>query len=104
MVLILIFVVAMVAWSLHLMQEAVDSKDFSLMLAGFLVASAATATMGVYILMGDCMGYLSHRSSHPQILSQSSIPLTWVVESEEPIEVVNDLHRLRQSSSISNPL
>ena len=55
---ILVFDVALVAWSLHLMEKAVESKEFSLMLAGLLVASAAAAMMVVYFLMGDCMGYL----------------------------------------------
>ncbi len=32
---ILIFDVALVAWSLHLMQQAVEDQEFSLMLAGF---------------------------------------------------------------------
>jgi hypothetical protein len=101
MVLILIFVVAMVAWALHLMQEAVDSKDFSLMLAGFLVSSAAAATVGVYFLMGDCMGHLSQISARSQIQRQASIPLTWIVEAEEPIEIVSDFE---PSPPISHPL
>ena len=38
---ILILNVALVAWSLHLMQKAFDNREFSLMLAGTLVALAA---------------------------------------------------------------
>lgn len=91
MVLILIFVVAMVAWALHLMQEAMDNKDFSMMLAGFLVSSAAAATVGVYFLMGDCMGHLSQISARPQRFSPDSMPLTWVIESEDTSEIVSDL-------------
>jgi hypothetical protein len=55
---ILIFDVALVAWSLHLMQEAFDLKEFSLMLAGTLVAASAAAMMVVYFLMGDCLNFL----------------------------------------------
>ena len=55
---ILIFDVALVAWSLHLMQEAFDLKEFSLMLAGTLVAASAAAMMVVYFLMGDCLSFL----------------------------------------------
>jgi hypothetical protein len=55
---ILIFDVALVAWSLHLMQEAFNHKEFSLMLAGTLVALAAAAMLVVYFLMGHCMTYL----------------------------------------------
>jgi uncharacterized membrane protein YcjF (UPF0283 family) len=55
---ILLFDVALVAWSLHLMEEAFEHKEFSLMLAGMLVALAAAAMMVVYFLMGHCMSYL----------------------------------------------
>ena len=56
---ILIFDVALVAWSLHLMQEAFDSQQFSLMLAGTLVAMSAAAMLVVYFLMGSYVGYLA---------------------------------------------
>ena len=55
---ILIFDVALVAWSLHLMQEALDLQEFSLMLAGTLVAASAGAMMVVYFLMGNCISQL----------------------------------------------
>lgn len=59
---ILIFDVALVAWSLHLMQQAVEDQEFSLMLAGFLVASAAAAMLVVYFLMGNCIAHLNRIS------------------------------------------
>lgn len=61
---ILIFDVALVAWSLHLMEEAFEHKEFSLMLAGTLVALAAAGTLVVYFLMGHCMSYLMQMSYH----------------------------------------
>ena len=57
---ILVLDVALVAWSLHLMEKAFEHKEFSLMLAGLLVALAAAAMMVVYFLMGHCMSYLLH--------------------------------------------
>ena len=57
---ILIFDIALVAWSLHLMQQAFDHREFSLMLAGSLVALAAAAMMVVYFLVNNCLSYLSH--------------------------------------------
>ncbi|MBZ8180287.1 hypothetical protein [Oscillatoria salina] len=62
---ILIFDVALVAWSLHLMQEAFDQQEFSLMLAGTLVALSAAAMLVVYFLMGNCMSYLTQTSQLP---------------------------------------
>ena len=41
---ILIFDIALVAWSLHLMQEAFNHREFSLMLAGTLVALVPAGT------------------------------------------------------------
>ncbi|GAB4228295.1 MAG: hypothetical protein Kow00121_57190 [Elainellaceae cyanobacterium] len=59
MIFILVIVVALVAWALHLMQEAIQHKEFSLMLAGFLVSSSAAALMAVYFLMGHYVGYMT---------------------------------------------
>ncbi|MBR8840498.1 MAG: hypothetical protein DSM106950_42575 [Stigonema ocellatum SAG 48.90 = DSM 106950] len=55
---ILVFDVALVAWSIHLMERAFANKEFSLMLAGTLVAIAAAAMLVVYFLMGHCISYL----------------------------------------------
>lgn len=57
MVLILVLVIGLVSWALHLMQEAMDRSEFSLMLAGILVSSAAAALVAVYLLMGDYVAY-----------------------------------------------
>lgn len=59
---ILLFDVALVAWSLHLMEQAVYHREFSLMLAGTLVALAAAAMLVVYFLIGGCMSYLMNPS------------------------------------------
>jgi hypothetical protein len=63
LILILLVVIALVAWSLHLMQEAVSQREFSLILAGTLVAASAAALVGVYFLMGNYMGYMTRLSS-----------------------------------------
>lgn len=65
LVAILILDVALVAWSLHLMQEAFDTKEFSLMLAGTLVAMSAAAMLVVYFLMGSYVGYLAQMAQSP---------------------------------------
>ena len=62
---ILIFDVALVAWSLHLMQQAFNKREFSLMLAGTLVALAAAAMLVVYFLMGHCIAYLTQTGYVP---------------------------------------
>lgn len=62
LVAILIFDAALVAWSLHLMEQAFENQEFSLMLAGTLVALSAAAISVSYFLMNNCLGALSKTS------------------------------------------
>ncbi len=55
---ILIFDIALVAWSLHLMQTAFNKQEFSLMLAGTLVALSAGAMLVVYFLVDSYLTYI----------------------------------------------
>ena len=49
--LLLVFaVVTLVAWALQLMQAAVDQQEFSLMLAGCIVCSAAVGLTTVMVM------------------------------------------------------
>ena len=78
MVFILAIVIGLVAWALHLMQQAVDEREFSLMLAGLLVSSAAAALVGVYFIMSDCMTYMSTRAQFYNLsASQSTDVIPW---------------------------
>ena len=43
-------VIAMVAWALQLMQAATDRREFSLMLAGCMVCSAAVGLAAVMVM------------------------------------------------------
>jgi hypothetical protein len=54
----LIFDVALVAWSLHLMQAAINRQEFSLMLAGILVAISAAGVVLVYFLISGYVCFL----------------------------------------------
>ena len=58
--LILLIVISLVFWALRLMDRAVENQEFSLMLAGFLVASSAAAIVGVYFLMSDYLAFVTH--------------------------------------------
>lgn len=60
LLLILVVVIALVAWALRLMEQAIQSQEFSFMLAGFLVASSAAAMMAVYFLMNHYISYIEH--------------------------------------------
>jgi len=58
--LILSIVIGLVFWALRLMDRAIENQEFSLMLAGFLVASSAAAIVGVYFLMSDYLAFVTH--------------------------------------------
>lgn len=85
--LILIIVVALVAWALQLMERAIAGQEFSLMLAGFLVASSAAAMMSVYFLMGNYMMFVTQAAQAnryadaPMVEQASALPI-WLVEPE----------------------
>jgi Na+/H+ antiporter NhaC len=57
--LILTIVVSLVFWALRLMDRAVENQEFSLMLAGCLVASSAAAIVGIYFLMSDYLTFIN---------------------------------------------
>jgi len=78
---IIAIVIALVAWSLHLMQQAVDRREFSLMLAGTLVAFSAAAMMGVYFLTSNCLNYFA-QSPTINLSSDSSETIVWVFPQE----------------------
>ena len=79
--LMVLAVVALVAWALQLMQAANDRQEFSLMLAGCMVCSAAVglATVMVLTLTGPDRHAVSAMlpSSDPTGVSLDSIVLPW---------------------------
>ncbi len=88
--LILAIVAALVAWALRLMDQAVKVQEFSLMLAGFLVASSAAALVGVYFLMSNYMLYINESTAGSLVLQgfdysmqsfadSSPVAPTWLV-------------------------
>jgi hypothetical protein len=82
-VFLLLFVIALVAWALHLMEQAVARQEFSLMLAGTLVASASAALVGVYFVMGDYMGYVNQLNKTPAEMEQAYESIRWYVDQAE---------------------
>ena len=58
-------VVALVAWALQLMQAANDRREFSLMLAGCMVCSAAVGLATVMVITFTSPGRLEARGLMP---------------------------------------
>ena len=82
-VVLVIAVVAMVAWALQLMQAAADRKEFSLMLAGCMVCSAAVGLAAVMV-----MSFTSADRVEAQLqaggVSLDAISLPWDASSDSP--------------------
>jgi hypothetical protein len=70
MLAIFAMVAVLLGWALYLMQKALHQHEFSLLLAGFLVASSAAALVMVYFLMSDYAGYLSCPPDQPFYTSE----------------------------------
>ncbi len=58
MLIMITTVIGLAYWALRLMEDAVQRQEFSRMLAGMLVLSAAAGVFTVYLLMGDYLDYL----------------------------------------------
>lgn len=95
--LLLAIVIALVAWALRLMDQAIKVQEFSLMLAGFLVASSAAAIVGIYFLMGNYRIYIHQQSGQVNAFPSfdyavpyaaaslgeiADFPATWVLPSD----------------------
>ncbi|WP_035986116.1 hypothetical protein [Leptolyngbya sp. KIOST-1] len=84
LLLILTIVIALVAWALRLMEQAVKGQEFSLMLAGFLVASSAAALMGVYFLMGNYLLYMNNAAQQISAIEPLDMPYSIYASASVP--------------------
>jgi len=87
LLLILTIVIALVAWALRLMEQAVKGQEFSLMLAGFLVASSAVAMMGVYFLMGNYVVYMDQAAHQMSAMESIDLPYSTYASATVPDSV-----------------
>jgi len=72
-------VVALVAWALQLMQAANDRREFSLMLAGCMVCSAAVGLATVMVITFTGPGRIEARGLSPQPGLEAGISLDALV-------------------------
>ena len=69
-------VVALIAWALQLMQAAADRKEFSLMLAGCMVCSAAVGLAAVMVMSFTSVGRIEAQLQAGGV-SLDAISLPW---------------------------
>jgi len=83
MALALVFVIILVIWSLYLMGKAVEHQEFSLMLAGCLVAASAAATVGVCFLMSNYIDYIGQLTNTPYQAEDFADVSIWTTQTED---------------------
>jgi uncharacterized membrane protein YidH (DUF202 family) len=76
---VLAVVIALVAWALQLMQAATDRREFSLMLAGCMVCSAAVGLATVMVLTFTSPVRLEARGLVPPATESSGVSLDAIV-------------------------
>ena len=76
---VLAVVIALVAWALQLMQTATDRREFSLMLAGCMVCSAAVGLATVMVLTFTSPVRLEARGLVPPATESSGVGLDAIV-------------------------
>jgi cytochrome b subunit of formate dehydrogenase len=91
MVFILVVVIGLIAWALHLMQEAVQQREFSLMLAGFLVSTAAAGMLAVYFLMGHYVGYMTEMAERAYLSGEMTHSVKWAAYGDRWVDEANSL-------------
>lgn len=101
MVILLVIVIGLVMWSLHLMRAAFDHREFSLMLAGTLVAISAAGVIVVYFLMEGYLGYMTHAVRYQLPLDDDPglIESTWPELNKADIAFSPQASRLRPIST-----
>ena len=77
--LMVVAVVALVAWALQLMQVASETKEFSLMLAGCMVCSAAVGLATVMVLTLTSPDRLEARGLMAAVENEAGISLDSIV-------------------------
>jgi hypothetical protein len=76
-------VVALVAWALQLMQAASDSREFSLMLAGCMVCSAAVGLATVMVMTFTSVDRVESQLAAGGV-SLDAISIPWDASSDSP--------------------
>ncbi|MCP9859776.1 MULTISPECIES: hypothetical protein [unclassified Cyanobium] len=77
--LVVLVVISLVAWALQLMQAANDRREFSLMLAGCMVCSAAVGLAAVMVLTFTSPGRLEARGLTAPELEPAGVSLDGIV-------------------------
>jgi hypothetical protein len=98
-VLIFLSVIALVGLALHFMQEAVTRQEFSLMIAGTLIAASAAGLVGVCLLVTHSLNDLTHLQREQVAIEQAYDSIRWYVETEAQAPEPNSVYLSDSSAS-----
>ncbi|MCY7407174.1 MAG: hypothetical protein LH631_07300 [Alkalinema sp. CAN_BIN05] len=90
-VLLFLSVIALVGLALHFMQEAVTRQEFSLMIAGTLIAASSAGIVGVYLLIGHSVTDRLHGGQEQVAIENAYESIRWYVDIETQAQEPNSV-------------
>lgn len=90
-VLLFLSVIALVGLALHFMQEAVKRQEFSLMIAGTLIAASSASIVGVYLLIGHSVTDRLHGAQEQVAIENAYESIRWYVDIEAQAQEPNSV-------------
>ncbi len=91
-ILIFLSVIALAGLALHFMQEAVTRQEFSLMIAGILIASSAAGLVGVSLLVSHSLDDLRRLQRGEVAIEQAYDSIRWYVEADAQAQEANSVY------------
>ena len=90
-VLLFLSVIALVGLALHFMQEAITRQEFSLMIAGLLIATSSAGIVGVYLLVGHSVTDRPHGGQEQVAIENAYESIRWYVDIEAQAQELNSV-------------
>lgn len=90
-VLLFLSVIALVGLALHFMQEAITHKEFSLMIAGILIAASSAGIVGGYLLIGHSVTDRPHGGQEQVAIENAYESIRWYVDIEAQAQEPNSV-------------
>lgn len=91
-VVVFLSVLALVGLALHFMQEAVTRQEFSLMIAGTLIAASAAGLVGAGLLVTHSLNDLTHLQREQVAIEQAYDSIRWYVEADAQAQEPNSIY------------
>ena len=89
--LLFLCVIALVGLALHFMQEAITRQEFSLMIAGLLIATSSAGIIGVYLFVGHSFTDRPRGGQEQAAIENAYDSIRWYVDIEAQAQELNSV-------------